>query len=88
MFLEFNQGTFLWQWFHSWAGLNGMALALIVATLAIVLTKWSTSTAGVKMLVIRPKRITPPWPSTAQRRIIDAPSGWKQNENQDFCLLP
>ena len=51
MFPEFSQGTFLWQWLHSWAGLNGMALALIVATLAIVLTKWSPSTAGFKMLI-------------------------------------
>jgi serine/threonine protein phosphatase PrpC len=24
MFLEFSQGTFIWQWFHSWAGLNSM----------------------------------------------------------------
>lgn len=41
MFLDFSQGTFLWQWFHSWAGLNGMAIALIVAALSILLTKWT-----------------------------------------------
>ena len=55
MFPEFSAGTFLWQWFYSWAPLNGMVLAMIVGVLAVFMTKWTpvrwllkvTITAGV-----------------------------------------
>ena len=55
MFPEFSSGTFLWQWFHSWAPLHGMVLAMIVGVLAVFMTKWTpvrwllkvTITAGV-----------------------------------------
>ena len=55
MFPEFSAGTFLWQWFHSWAPLNGMVLAMIVGVLAVFMTRWTpvrwlvkvTVTAGV-----------------------------------------
>ena len=51
MFLEFSQGTFIWQWFHSWAGLNAMTIALIVAALVVGLTRFTTVSTCIKALV-------------------------------------
>jgi len=51
MFLEFSQGTFIWQWFHSWAGLNAMTIALIVAALVVGLTRFTPVSTFIKLLV-------------------------------------
>jgi hypothetical protein len=51
MFLEFSQGTFIWQWFHSWAGLNAMTIALIVAALVVGLTRFTRISTCIKLLV-------------------------------------
>ena len=51
MFPEFSDGSFLWSWFHSWAGVNAMAISLIVATLAFGLTKWSPYRGIIKMAI-------------------------------------
>ncbi|PKB66488.1 MAG: hypothetical protein BZY81_07035 [SAR202 cluster bacterium Io17-Chloro-G4] len=51
MFLEFSEGTFLWQWFHSWAGLNAMAVALVIGFLAICVTKWNFSRIMIKLII-------------------------------------
>ena len=51
MFPEFSEGTFLWQWFHSWAGVNAMVISLIVATLAVGLTKWSPYRGLIKLTI-------------------------------------
>ena len=51
MFLEFTQGTFIWQWFHSWAGLNAMTIALIIASLVVGLTRFTPVSTCIKALV-------------------------------------
>ena len=51
MFPEFSAGTFLWQWFHSWAPLNGMVLAMIVGVLAVFMTRWTPMRGLVKMTI-------------------------------------
>ena len=51
MFPEFSAGTFLWQWFHSWAGLNAMTIALIVAALVVGLTRFTRISTLIKLLV-------------------------------------
>lgn len=51
MFPDFSDGSFLWSWFHSWAGVNAMAISLIVATLAFGLTKWSPYRGIIKMVI-------------------------------------
>ena len=51
MFLEFTQGTFIWQWFHSWAGLNAMTIARIVAALVAGLTRFTPVSTCIKALV-------------------------------------
>jgi pSer/pThr/pTyr-binding forkhead associated (FHA) protein len=51
MFLEFTQGTFIWQWFHSWAGLNAMTISLIVAALVVGLTRFTPVSTCIKALV-------------------------------------
>ena len=51
MFLEFSQGTFIWQWFHSWAGLNAMTISLIVASLVVGLTRFTPVSTLIKALV-------------------------------------
>jgi hypothetical protein len=51
MFPEFSDGSFLYTWFHSWAGVNAMAVSLIVAVLAFGLTKWSPSRGVIKVIV-------------------------------------
>jgi len=51
MFLDYTVGSFLWNWFHSWAGLHGMALAMITTTLVVFFTKWSTFRSVVKTVV-------------------------------------
>ena len=51
MFLEFTQGTFIWQWFHSWAGLNAMTIAMIVALLVVGLTRFTPVSTCIKALV-------------------------------------
>ena len=38
MFPEFAEGTFIWHWAHSWAGLHGMILGLLSGFLAVFLT--------------------------------------------------
>ena len=51
MFPEFGEGTFMWHWFHSWAGLNGMALALVVTVLTVGFTKWTPVRTCIKLVV-------------------------------------
>ena len=51
MFLEFTQGTFIWQWFHSWAGLNAMTIAMIVAALVGGLTRFTPVSTAIKAVV-------------------------------------
>ena len=51
MFLEFTQGTFIWQWFHSWAGLNAMTIAMIVAALVVGLTRFTPVSTAIKAVV-------------------------------------
>lgn len=52
MFLELSQGTFLWNWATSWAPLHGMAISMIAATLAIVMTRWTPIRAYVKSVIL------------------------------------
>ena len=51
MFPEFSEGTFLWSWFNSWAGVNAMVISLIIAALAFGLTKWSPYRGLIKMVI-------------------------------------
>ena len=51
MFLEFTQGTFIWQWFHSWAGLNAMTITMIVAVLVVGLTRFTAVSTAIKAVV-------------------------------------
>ena len=51
MFLEFTQGTFIWQWFHSWAGLNAMTITMIVAVLVVGLTRFTPVSTAIKAVV-------------------------------------
>lgn len=52
MFPEFTEGTFLWQWFNSYAGVHAMAISLIVAILAVGMTKWSPYRGWIKMAIM------------------------------------
>ncbi|MDA1129748.1 MAG: FHA domain-containing protein [Chloroflexi bacterium] len=52
MFPEFTQGTFLWNWFNSYAGVHAMAISLIVAILAVGMTKWSPYRGFVKIAIM------------------------------------
>ena len=52
MFLELSQGTFLWNWATSWAPLHGMAISMIAATLAIVMTRWTPIRGCVKSVIL------------------------------------
>ena len=52
MFLELSQGTFLWNWATSWAPLHGMAISMIAATLAIVMTRWTPIRGYVKSVIL------------------------------------
>ena len=51
MFPEFVEGTFIWHWAHSWAGLHGMILALLSGFLAVFFTKQTTVNTLVKALL-------------------------------------
>jgi pSer/pThr/pTyr-binding forkhead associated (FHA) protein len=51
MFPEFVEGTFIWHWAHSWAGLHGMILGLLSGFLAVFLTKQTTINTLVKALI-------------------------------------
>ena len=51
MFPEFTEGTFLWQWFSSYAGVHAMAISLIVAVLAVGMTKWSPYRGFIKIAI-------------------------------------
>ena len=51
MFPEFSEGSFLWMWFHSWTGVNAMAISLVIAVLAFGLTKWSPYRGITKMFI-------------------------------------
>ncbi|MDA1129605.1 MAG: FHA domain-containing protein, partial [Chloroflexi bacterium] len=42
---------FLWMWFHSWTGVNAMAISLVIAALAFGLTKWSPYRGIIKMFI-------------------------------------
>jgi len=45
------EGTFLWYWYHSLTGLNGMVLSLMVAGLVVGFTRWTPLRSTIKALV-------------------------------------
>ena len=52
MFLDLSQGTFLLYWANSWAPLHGMAIALLVGTLAVFMTRWTPISVFLKTFLL------------------------------------
>ena len=46
------EGSFLWQWASSWAPLNGLTIAIVLATLAVFATKWNPLNSIIKTIII------------------------------------